>query len=77
MRQIEETFAARLAAGAATLCACWRFERTDGAVFGATDHDESIMFDGVPYEPAAGLESATFDTSASLALGHVAARGAR
>lgn len=76
MRQIEETFAARLAAGVTTLCACWRFERIDGAVFGATDHDESIVFDGVRYEPAAGLESATFDTSAGLAPGHVAARGA-
>jgi len=76
MRQIEEAFAARLAAGVTTLCACWRFERMDGAVFGATDHDARIAFDGVTYDPAAGLESTTFESSAGLAPGRAAARGA-
>ena len=76
MRQIDETFAARLAAGVTTLCACWRFERTDGAIFGATDHDAPIVFDGIAYDPAAGLDSTTFETSAGLAPGRAAARGA-
>lgn len=76
MRQIEEAFAVRLAADVTTLCACWRFERVDGAVFGATDHDAAIAFEGVTFDPAAGLESATFQSSAGLAPGRAAAAGA-
>jgi len=76
MRQIDELFAVRLAAGATTLCACWRFTRADGAVFGATDHDRVIVFDGVAYGPAAGLEAATLESSSGLAPGRAAASGA-
>jgi uncharacterized phage protein (TIGR02218 family) len=76
MRQISDAFAARLAASETTRCACWRFTRGDGAVFGATDHDGTLSFDGVAYAPAAGLESAAFASSSGLAPGGVAAKGA-
>ena len=76
MREIDEVFAARLAADETTLCACWRFTRRDSAVFGATDHDRAIEFDGVTYEPANGLKAATFESSAGLAPGRAAADGA-
>ena len=76
MRDISDAFAARLAADGTTLCACWRFERRDGASFGATDHDRPIVFDDLAYEPASGLKSATFESSAGLAPGHAAADGA-
>ncbi|HEV7693249.1 MAG TPA: DUF2163 domain-containing protein [Hyphomonadaceae bacterium] len=76
MRQINEAFAARLAADETSLCACWRLTRADGAVFGATDHDRAIVFDGVAYEPACGLKGATFESSAGLAPGRCAAEGA-
>jgi uncharacterized phage protein (TIGR02218 family) len=76
MRQVSEAFAARLAADGTTLCACWRFTRRDGEVFGATDHDNPIAFDGVTYEPASGLKSATFESSAGLAPGRAATEGA-
>lgn len=76
MRTTDEILAARLAASATTLCACWRFERLDGAVFGATDHDAPLAFDGVTFAPAAGLEAVTFESSAGLAPGRAAAQGA-
>jgi uncharacterized phage protein (TIGR02218 family) len=76
MRQLSEEFAAKLAADGTTLCACWRFERRDGAVFGATDHDDAIVADGVTYEPASGLKSATFESSSRLAPGKAVAEGA-
>ena len=75
MRQLSGEFAARLAADGTSLCACWRFARRDGAVFGATDHDRAITFDGVTYEPASGLRSATFESSAGLAPGRATAEG--
>src|SRR5690349_19356739 len=76
MRQVSEAFAARLAADGTTLCACWKFTRADSAVFGATDHDAPVVYDGVTYEPASGLGGATFESSAGLAPGRVAANGA-
>jgi uncharacterized phage protein (TIGR02218 family) len=76
MREISEAFAARLAADETNLCACWRFTRSDAAVFGATDHDRAIMFDGVTYAPASGLKGATFESSSGLAPGRAAAEGA-
>ncbi len=76
MRQINETFAARLAADTTSLCVCWRFMRADGAVFGATDHDAPIVLGGVTFEPVNGLRGATFESSSGLAPGRAAADGA-
>lgn len=76
MRQIDETFAARLAADETTLCICWRFERNDGAVFGATDHDREVLLDGVSCQPSAGLDGTVLESSRGLAPGQAAARGA-
>lgn len=76
MKQIGDEFAARLAASETTLCVCWRFTRSDGAVFGATDHDEVLSIDGVEYRPSAGLHHVTFESSSGLAPGQAAAKGA-
>ncbi len=76
MREISDAFAARLAADETTLCVCWKFTRRDEVVFGATDHDVPLAFDEVSYEPAAGLESVTFESSAGLVPGRASASGA-
>jgi uncharacterized phage protein (TIGR02218 family) len=76
MRQLNETFAARLAAGATTLCTCWRLTRRDGRVFGATDHDRLIRIDDVDYLPTYGLTGASFESSNGLAPGKATAEGA-
>jgi uncharacterized phage protein (TIGR02218 family) len=76
MRQLNATLAASLAAGATRLCACWRLTRKDGAVFGATDHDRQISFDGVDYLPANGLSGASFESANGLAPGKATAEGA-
>jgi len=76
MRQISEAFATRLAADETTLCACWRFTRRDGEVFGATDHDADLSFDGVTYSPSAGLGKVSFESGAGLAPGRATADGA-
>lgn len=76
MRNIEDDFAARLASGETSLCACWRLTRADGQVFGATDHDRALSFDGVDYLPARSLEAAELVSGAGLAPGRAAAGGA-
>ena len=59
-----------------TLCACWRIERRDGEVFGATDHDRPVSFGGVEHEPVFALAGAALETGAGLAPGRAAAAGA-
>ncbi len=39
-----------LLTGATTLSWCWRITRADGQVFGFTDHDRSLTFDGTTFE---------------------------
>ena len=56
MKQFSTEFSQHLATGATTLCSCWLIERTDGEVLGFTDHDRTLVFDGVEYSPAGGLE---------------------
>jgi hypothetical protein len=37
-----------------TLCTCWKIVRQDGKVFGFTDHDDDVVFDGIVYECETG-----------------------
>ena len=55
MRLIPSEMQAALAAGVTTHCTAWRVARADGAVFGFTDHDRPLTFDGVEYRPGAGF----------------------
>lgn len=76
MREMSDATAENFATEATTLCMCWRFTRADGAVFGATDHDAPLVFDGVEHEPARGLSAALLESGAGLAPGHAAVDGA-
>jgi len=60
---------ARLAAGATTLCRCWRLTRADGAVFGFTNHDRSLAVDGTLCEAASGLEASRTETRLGFSAG--------
>jgi len=50
--------------------------RSDGEVFGATDHDRALAFGGVTYEPARAMASATLESSAGLAPGRASGAAA-
>lgn len=55
MKDLDADLAAHLASGATTLAWCWRITRADGQVFGFTDHDRPLAFDGTSFESEAGL----------------------
>lgn len=57
MKQFSPQFAAHIAGGATTLCTCWRLQRTDGAMLGFTDHDQTISLAGLDYAPQTGFSS--------------------
>lgn len=76
MRTFSEPFSAHLASGVTTLCSCWRIVREDGAVFGFTDHDRALVFDGTQFEPETGAEGSALASSADLSVDNAAIEGA-
>jgi uncharacterized phage protein (TIGR02218 family) len=75
-RIFDAGFAAHLASGVTTLCACWRVTRADGAVFGFTDHDRALVFDGTTFDPETGAEGSAVANSADLSVDNAAIEGA-
>lgn len=69
MRSIPAGLAARLAGGTTTLAHCWRMARRDGQVIGFTDHDHDIVFGGVTYAAATGLDAAERTSDLGFAIG--------
>lgn len=68
MRAIDPNLKTHLMSGATTLATCWRIARRDGAVFGFTDHDRALSFDGTLYEPDSGASGSAIASSADLAV---------
>jgi uncharacterized phage protein (TIGR02218 family) len=69
MRSIPPDLAAHLAGSVTTLCRCWRATRTDGRVFGFTDHDHDVVFNGTTFAAASGLDAAEATASLGFAVG--------
>lgn len=68
MRVIPPGLQAHLDAGATTLCWCWRLTRKDGQVFGFTDHDRDLTFEGTLFEAASGLTASEVREAVGLAV---------
>ena len=49
-----------------SLALCWRLERTDGAGIALTSHDQSVLSDGVVFEPAPGIMPASITRKLGL-----------
>ena len=68
MKPLDPALQAHLDAGATTLAWCWRLTRADGVVFGFTDHDRALQFDGTSFEPETGFTASELRASADLAV---------
>lgn len=66
MRDIPVDLQARLDGGATTLARCWRVMRRDGVVMGFTNHDATLSFDGVDYEPDSGFTPSAAERTTGL-----------
>lgn len=76
MIEIPAALQAKLDSGATTLAWCWRVTRHDGQVFGFTDHDGPLSFDGLTCEPGAGLSPGAMRAETGFAPARAAAFGA-
>ncbi len=54
--------------GTTTLAWCWRLTRADGQVFGFTDHDLPLTFDGTTFEPDSGFTASEIRTGSDLSV---------
>ncbi len=76
MKTLPTGMQAHLDSGATTLCWCWKITRNDGTVQGFTDHDESVAFDGVTYDPATGFTASEVQSTLGLAIDNLNVLGA-
>jgi len=67
---------AHLDDGTTTLAWCWRLTRADGQVFGFTDHDKTLNFDGTDFEPDSGFTASEIQAGSDLSVDAQDAEGA-
>lgn len=67
---------AHLATGATKVARAWKVERADGAVFGFTDHDRDLSFDGVIFRAESGLSAGALAQATGLSVDNGVAVGA-
>lgn len=69
MRTLSAALRTALAQATTTIATAWRVIRTDGEVFGFTDHDVDATIDGVTYAAADGLVPSATTQTDSLQVG--------
>lgn len=65
-----------VSADVTTLCYCWKLTRKDNAVFGFTDHDCTVLVEGVLCKPNSGFTAKEAETALGLAIGSSEIEGA-
>jgi uncharacterized phage protein (TIGR02218 family) len=68
VKQLPVALRAHLDTGATTLAWCWRLTRKDGVVYGFTDHDRDLIFDGTTFEAAAGFSASEIKDTVGLSV---------
>jgi uncharacterized phage protein (TIGR02218 family) len=76
MKVLPVALDAHLRSGATTLCWCWRLTRRDGVVFGFTDHDTPLTFDGTAFEASAGFTASDIKDGVGLSVDNLEVTGA-
>ena len=70
------SIATHLETGLTTISRCWAVTRKDGRVFGFTDHDDDISFDGITFKADTGLTASALQQVTGLAVDNSEAIGA-
>lgn len=65
-----------LQTGLTTVCRCWAVTRRDDVVFGFTDHDEDLSFEGITFKADTGLTAKALQQVTGLAVDNTEAIGA-
>lgn len=65
-----------LQSGATTVARCWAVMRRDGTVYGFTDHDQPLAFDGVTFSADSGMTARAIMGGTGLSVDNSEAMGA-
>lgn len=57
-----------LASGSTSVCRCWSVTRRDGTVYGFTDHDRTLTFDGVDFRADTGMTARAIEQVSGLSV---------
>ncbi len=74
-KQFPQSLQFHLDSGTTTLAWCWRLTRNDGTVFGFTDHDRPLTFDGTIFEPESGFTASEIRSGSDLSVDAQEAEG--
>lgn len=75
MKTLSPELMAHLQGDVLTICYLWKATRADGKVYGFTDHDADIVFDGVTYTAATGFTPSSVQTTAALSVDNLEVTG--
>ncbi len=75
MKSFPQSLQSHFESGTTTLAWCWRLTRNDGAVFGFTDHDQPLTFDGTTFEPESGFTASEIRSGSDLSVDAQEAEG--
>ncbi|MEO5740607.1 MAG: DUF2163 domain-containing protein [Vicinamibacterales bacterium] len=76
MKTVSGGFATHLATRQTSLATCWRVTRTDGQIFGFTDHPEDLTVSSQIYVAATGYTRTAIQTSSALNVDNLDLEGA-
>ncbi|MEL7097957.1 MAG: DUF2163 domain-containing protein [Pseudomonadota bacterium] len=71
-----DAFLEHVRTGLTMLCRAWAITRADGVVFGFTDHDCPLYFDGIDFRANSGLTATALAQSTGLSVDNSEALGA-
>ncbi len=71
----EEDLFTHLETGDTHVCQCWSIRRKDGTVFGFTDHDRPLTFDGITFRADSGLAAKALSSATGLSVNNSEALG--
>jgi uncharacterized phage protein (TIGR02218 family) len=75
MKTISGALATHYAGQVTTIATCWKVTRTDGEIFGYTDHVADLEFEGVTYLAATGHQATNVDSSSDLGVDNLDVQG--
>lgn len=75
MKTISAALDAHLSQEVTTLCTCWKIIRTDGQVFGFTDHDNDLDWGGLTYESETGYNRTAITGDESFSVDNLDVTG--
>ncbi|MFT3689365.1 DUF2163 domain-containing protein [Paenirhodobacter sp.] len=71
-----EDFQAHMATGCTTVARAWAVARKDGRQLGFTDHDGTLVFEGITFEPDSGMTARALAQGTGLSVDNSEAYGA-